>query len=449
MKEQRVILEPFELLDVLECKGEIQANCHGSMLIRGHINQEKEQEYIQMLLTETWGSVKVRDENGKEEILFSGIVTEGDIMVENGLKTLSVTMNTGSFLMDLQNHLRTFQNRGILYAQIMDILMEAYTDSGCIMSSGRGKSIEGFLCQYQETDWQFALRLSGRCHTVLYPNYIGKGAKVYFGMPRGKNRGEINATEYCQKQAYTMSYSIKVREILDIGDSVIFQGRKLYVVSRNTKLEHGELYHIYEMMLEEKESLGVVYNDNISGVSLNARVVKVEETNITVSFKEDENKNACGSRWFPFATVYSSLDGTGWYCMPEIGDNVRIYFPSNKEEEAYAFNAMHMKSTDSRERTNPDYKSLMNKQGKEILFRPDSILITNNAGMSLELSDNEGISIISDKKIILQSEEAIEITSVNERVDIVAPQQIALQQGNTQMVLSDNLTMRGAKIRLD
>lgn len=53
------------------------------------------------------------------------------------------------------------------------------------------------------------------------------------------------------------------------------------------------------------------------------------------------------------------------------------------------------------------------------------------------------------KKIILQSEEAIEITSVNERVDIVAPQQIALQQGNTQMVLSDNLTMRGAKIRLD
>ena len=449
MREQKIILEPFELLDVLECSGEIKANCHGRMLVKGHINQEKEQEYLQMLLTETWGSVKIRDDKGKEKILFSGIVTEGEIEVENGLKTLTVTMSTGSILMDLQDHLRTFQEKGLLYDAIMDVLMEAYTNSGCIISKGKGKSIEGFLCQYQETDWQFALRLSKRCHTVLYPNYIGVGIKIYFGMPNGKNHGDIHVTEYYQKQAHTMSYGIKIREILDIGDTVMFCGRKLHVVSRNTKLEYGELYHTYELIQDEIESLITIYNDNLSGVSLNASVVKAEGTNIMVSFKGDENKKACGNKWFPFATVYSSPDGTGWYCMPEIGDNVRIYFPTHNEEDAYAFNAMHMESTDSSERTNPDFKSLMNKQGKEILFKPDSILITNNAGMSLELSDSEGISIISNKKIVLRSEEAIEITSVNERVNIVAPQQIALQQGNTQMVLSDNLTMRGAKIRLD
>ena len=61
---------------------------------------------------------------------------------------------------------------------------------------------------------------------------------------------------------------------------------------------------------------------------------------------------------------------------------------------------------------NPDYKSFMNKQGKEVLLKPDSILITNNSGMSIELSDEEGISIISDKKIVFESEEAIELTSV-------------------------------------
>ena len=70
----------------------------------------------------------------------------------------------------------------------------------------------------------------------------------------------------------------------------------------------------------------------------------------------------------------------------------------NNENEAYAFHSVHTKSTDSNERVNPDYKSFMNKQGKEILLKPDSILITNNDGMSVELSDEEGISIISDKK---------------------------------------------------
>ena len=91
----------------------------------------------------------------------------------------------------------------------------------------------------------------------------------------------------------------------------------------------------------------------------------------------------------------------------------------------------------------------MNKQGKEVLLKPDSILITNNSGMSIELSDEEGISIISDKKIVFESEEAIELTSVTDKIDIVAPRKISLVQGNTQMVLSDKFTMRGGKIRLD
>ena len=39
--------------------------------------------------------------------------------------------------------------------------------------------------------------------------------------------------------------------------------------------------------------------------------------------------------WFPFSSVSSSSDGSGWYCMPEPGESVRIYFPTAKEAEAY------------------------------------------------------------------------------------------------------------------
>ena len=448
MREQTIILEPFSLLDILECRGEICADCHGYMSVKGHINGEKEEEYIKILMEETWASVKVRDENGGEEILFSGIITESTIEVENNLKTLNLTIKTGSFLMDINEHMRTFQSSKTSYEAAMAVLMASYAGRVLLADRYVGKSIGRFLCQYQETDWQFILRLAGCCNTVLYPNYVQTGVKLFFGMPDGENRGEIKPTEYYQKQMNTV-YGIKSRDIYNIGDSVLFMGRRLYVISRNTELERGELIHTYELMQNESVPAKKNCNYHLAGVSLKATVAKVKGTEVTVSFMDDENKNASGSRWFSFATVYSSPDGTGWYCMPEIGDLVRIYFPSNNEEKAYALHSMHMESSNSNERVNPDYKSFMNKQGKEILLKPDSILITNNSGMSIEISDEEGISIISDKKIVLQSEEAIEITSVTDKIDIVAPQQISLIQGNTQMVLSDKLTMRGGKIRLD
>ena len=112
-------------------------------------------------------------------------------------------------------------------------------------------------------------------------------------------------------------------------------------------------------------------------------------------------------------------------------------------------NSVHLSAGDSGERSNPDHKSIMNKQGKEILLKPDSILITNNNGMSLELSDEDGISIISDKKITFESEDAIEITSVKANIDLVSPKKIALKQGNTSMVLSESMMMQGTKVRLN
>lgn len=449
MREQAIILEPFNLLNVFECKGEICADCHGYMSVKGYINGENEEEYLEMLIEELWVSLKVCDENGNEEIFFSGVVTEGRIEVQNNYKVLCVTIRTGSILMDLNEHIRTFQNRTTSYETVTATLIKSYAGKVLLADKHKGKSIGRFLCQYQETDWQFMLRLAAYCHTALYPNYVQTGVKICFGMPHGKNRGEINPTEYYQKQTSETVYGIKSRDILNIGDSVIFLGRKLYVVSRCTELEYGELVHTYELMQDERGSSEIKYNFNLAGVSLKATVAKVEGTEVAVSFLEDENKSASGSKLFAYATVYSSPDGTGWYCMPEIGDLVRIYFPTKNEEEAYALHSMHMESSSSDERINPDYKSFMNKQGKEILLKPDSILITNNSGMSLELSDEEGISIISDKKIVLQSEESIEISSVTDKIDVVASKQISLIQGDTQMILSDKLTMRGGKVRLD
>ena len=85
----------------------------------------------------------------------------------------------------------------------------------------------------------------------------------------------------------------------------------------------------------------------------------------------------------------------------------------------------------------------------EVLLKPDEIILTNNAGMSVELSDKEGIKIISNKEILIKSEEAIDISSTNSELQIFAPNAIVLNQGSTQMKLSDNLVMKGARVQME
>lgn len=451
MREQRLIVEPFELLDILSCQGRIEADSHGYMEVRGHIHADKEMEYQQLLLTELWANIKVYDENGIAETLFTGIVTAGEIIVENGVKTLHITIKTGSFLMDLQEHIRTFQNSDDVYHTLLRTIVSGYNVTAeFIMNRGEEKHIGRFLCQYHETDWHFARRLASYCHTWLYPNEVGKGIKFYFGLPSGENRGEITPTEYSLHQKDgNITYEVRLRDLFRIGDKVLFQNQIWRVLSRETSWEHGELYHVYELGLQETEQKTPIFNNDLIGVSLAGVVTGVKGTEVTLSVTQDENKSTSGSKWFSYATVYSSPDGTGWYCMPEMGDSVRLYFPTQEEQQAYVFNSTHLASKDANRRTNPDYKSIMNKQGKEILLKPDSILVTNNAGMSLELSDRKGISIISDKKIILSSQDSVEITSEDGQVDITAADRITLCQGDTKIELSDKMTMQGAKVRLN
>ena len=122
----------------------------------------------------------------------------------------------------------------------------------------------------------------------------------------------------------------------------------------------------------------------------------------------DEWQALDGKKWFTYATVYSSPDGTGWYSMPEVGDTVRLYVPDH-ENRCLVVSSVH-KETDST-RQNPDYKSFKTKYGKEILFTPDSILITNNQGMLVELNDQEGITMTSDKDILIQAQDNMTIAS--------------------------------------
>lgn len=77
MRDRTVVVEPFELLDLLECTVHKKVNEHATVSFSGHIPENKEDEYVEMNLLETWGRVVVYDEDGVEKLIFLGAVKSG------------------------------------------------------------------------------------------------------------------------------------------------------------------------------------------------------------------------------------------------------------------------------------------------------------------------------------------------------------------------------------
>ena len=194
-----------------------------------------------------------------------------------------------------------------------------------------------------------------------------------------------------------------------------------------------------------------VYNAKAIGVSLKGTILEPMKDVVKISVSEDENQEGCKTRWFPYSTVYSSPDGTGWYCMPEPGDTIRLYVPGDDEREAYVISAVHLEKNKERwystERTNPDFKSIMNKYGKEVLFTPGMLELTNNKGMIVRILDDIGIEIISDKQIELSSNELIKIQSKKKEIIISADKMISLCQNNSKVILRDHIIIEGAQTK--
>jgi len=132
--------------------------------------------------------------------------------------------------MDGKEHIRTFQNAGVSYRDIIDIIIENYNNSAFIMTSGDDKKTQGFMCQYKETDWEYIKRLAFSANTVIYPDYSVEGVKFFIGLPSRQEK--LLRSEYYELgvdsgdesllnsgKAY---YKVAVREHYEIGERLTF-----------------------------------------------------------------------------------------------------------------------------------------------------------------------------------------------------------------------------------
>ncbi|MDR0491455.1 MAG: hypothetical protein LBH28_09470 [Oscillospiraceae bacterium] len=471
-------VSPFAMLDILEANIRIAPNEHATADIRGTIDEEFEKKYLTVAQADLPVTISQIDDSGESCVLFVGIVADMEITTVNALKVLHIKLVSVTRHMDVVKYTRTYQDASLTYRDLLASLGN-YPKYSFSVWAGEGAAIGDLITQYKETDWEFVRRLASHFNSVVIPDYVSGDAGYYFGIPEKSPVITVDPShysvlkgigEYVNKtrnqvggllEGDALHYIVRDRAVYRMGQKVSFKNRDLRVFEINSVLEGQVLQNYYTLKTDAGFKTKKRFNYGLVGASLACAVTGVQKDLVQVHVQEANNDYGTGTKWFAFSTVYSSPDGTGWYAMPEEGDELRLYFPSEHESQAYTISAVNVDSPGMGEsrppataghpsspapRTNPNVKTMINKELKEVSLYPDKIVMTNNKGMTIVVDDAKGIFIQSDKKVALKSDEAITMASSQSGVIMLGSDMVSITVGGTKIELTDDIKIEGGSL---
>jgi len=461
-----ILVAPYKFQKITKLKITREVNEHAKLYISGIIDEENADKYVETADADTNIALSVKDDKNSVTHVFQGVVTNIQVNANRDVRTLEIEALSRTFLMDISKKSRTFQNESSGYKDVFNIVNTGYKNIQMLDKITNGTKIDKFIVQYRETDWEFIKRLASHFNVPVVPECQLENIRYSIGNSACCKTYKLDEFNYSIKkelQEYKLksgngvnglsdvnliSYEVITNQIMYLNNLVNFKGRSLYIYKSEMELVNGVISNKYVLRDAKGIKVRKIYNNKIVGISLEGSISDTKNDVVKINLKIDGGQNEGGSRWFPYSTVYSSPDGTGWYCMPEVGDAIRLYFPDNEEKNAYAISSVNLQSSDSKKRSDPSVKSLGTKYGKEVVMKPGAVEIIGNGNLLMRLTDDGGIEVKSDKKIVLDAKEDIEITGGG-KVSIQGSSGVDLTQAGANVKIQDNVTMSGGKVKIE
>lgn len=426
---------PFSrILSLVICH---EPNQHARAEIVGEVEASTAQDSLQRVDEKTMVTITTTAK-GQPSTLFYGCVLGVSLQQDNDYSRVVLRLSSTSRLIDITKRNKTYQNTAQTYGQI---IQKNITDTADLHMMISDKAIGALIMQYGETDWEFGLRMAARLGAPLITNLFSVRPQIYLGLPpSGKTIAEDSlffsygsdgsqyaaspkamAQDFASETVHSYAYGY-------LGDRLSFNGKRNIIKTVRACLTDGILQMEYGLLTAGAGAAASglapadTGNTQASGKMMKGEVKAVSGDKVQVFLTSvDKEYDAGGNWWFPYSTTYSSSDGSGWYCMPEVEDEVLVFFPSGKEGEAFAASSVCASPP-----SNPRNKSWKAPGGKEILLTDEGMYIIGKGGkIYINLTDEKGIEIHSDKDINLSSEANVKILSSAE-VNIVAKNQVII-----------------------
>lgn len=323
-------------------------NNHGLLSLSAVLNGEGKGEVFDQLPKEV--SVLYM-ENGEEKILFKGMVADSSMERVGNHRKLELKAYDATYLLDKKRKTRSFQDTTRTNHSVIEEVMKEYPKCIC-MKNLPEEAIDRIWFQYEETDWEFLRRFLSGYSDSLYADATYHTARFQAGLSPEDIEVDWDDAPYCtgkNLEQYDflsqngfeelgsdkfIEYFVDSYGIYTLGSRLVYKGRRWYVGELKRRLTDGLLTTTYRLKQREALLKPQEYNHRITGISMDGKTVEVQGDTVRVSMNGDMTKEQ-GTYWFPFSTMASSPDGSGWYSMPEVGDSIRVYFPTCDEKEGY------------------------------------------------------------------------------------------------------------------
>ena len=337
-----------EVISIDELEILQRPNHHGELHLSAVLDNEPEE----MAFYEMPETVTVNyKEDGQEKILFKGTIADSSMKRVGNHREVKLKAYDATWILDTKRKTRSFQNTSRTTHSVIAEIMEEYP--GCIcMKNIPDEPIGQIWFQYEETDWEFLARFVSAYSDRLYADATYQSARFQAGLSAAyidvdweKNPyrmgKDLERYDYLFQNGFPnlipqqfVEYFIDSYELYTLGSKLQFKGAIWYISSLKRILKDGLLVCTYELRQKEAMLATRKYNRRITGISVDGKTSQVNRDKVRVTINGDMTREQ-GTYWFPFSTVAASSDGSGWYSMPEVGDSIRVYFPTKDEKEGY------------------------------------------------------------------------------------------------------------------
>lgn len=415
-----------------------ESNTHSQLNIVIKNNKENQNLYL-ALKNELRPEIKIvmiKDEI--EKIFFTGQIENFSIGYHNsqGYEIKLIAFSTSKNL-DRELKFRAYQNTKLTLKEIITNIMSTSPNIKVRLHNKLDTiQISKPIIQYNESDWDFIIRIASHAGFGVYP--LPNGV-ICIGYNSGSNQEkdiyvkdhfwEIVKNEYGE-----IYYGLKSNNILLCGEEIIIylnQNEKLYLHAFKGKIKLKDNQFESNVYMElESFNYEYISNKNIAGKVIEGTVESIFQENsiakITVDLTEGLKKTVSfklgfksipkisysdihGRFNFPYVTPYSQTN-TGLFCTPEVNDRVAIYYPTEEESESYVMGAINNQG--SGRFSDPTIRNFTITNSEEKLFH----LYINNNYLNLEntetsIKTKDIINMISKNIISINSEKILELLS--------------------------------------
>lgn len=455
---------PITRLDKLEIQCE--PGDHGWCRLSGYVESENGEELIYGMKENT--PVQIFADGS---LIFGGLFTNIKVSGMGNTCYVEAEGRTRSILMDQRKRSRSFQNVNMTYRELAQFILSEYSGAK-ISFSMPDKAIGEIAVQYRETDWQFLKRMLSMVYAPLACHLASENIELYAGVPQipyrdwgcevvgfRKEMGEFQYWKQLGKGIGDDKFQIvelRTDFMAELFETLGLFGQPLSVRNVSGKMEKG----IFECRCELQKTEGILareeYPMHLIGTALKGEVLAASGVRIRVHLKIDDGNSQPEIHWFPFSTLSASQDGSGWYYMPENGDQIRIYFPTKHTKDAIAVSAVS--SYDGKNDSVPDRmgtpstKYLRNPSGQEIKMGEDGVTLSCNGGTASVTMGNGGdVTLYAANTLLVQASNNVELTAETE-INLSAAQAAVVscaQGGSIQMQPGGMLQVQGTEVKID